>query len=141
MGTQGEYPLQFFSLKILCSYFFLERGERREKEERNINVWLPLMCPLLGTEPATKACALTGNRTSDLSANPLRHTSQRSQGPQFLSPSLLKAGSLLYHPISHIPVTPHSSSRLLPGGGQSGSCMGDSHTQCLQLHPLACASR
>ena len=41
---------------------FLERGARREKErERNINVWLPLMCPLLGTWPATQACALTGN--------------------------------------------------------------------------------
>ena len=38
-------------------YLFLE-GERREKEERNINVWLPLMCLLLGTWPATQACAL-----------------------------------------------------------------------------------
>ena len=53
-------------------YLFLERGERREKErERNISVWLPLMCgclscarswepgpqprhvPWLGTEPVT----------------------------------------------------------------------------------------
>ena len=41
---------------------FLERGKGREKErERNINVWLPLTCPLLGTWPATQACALTGN--------------------------------------------------------------------------------
>ena len=46
-------------------YLFLQRGEGREKErESNINVWLPLMCPLLGTWPATQACALTGNRTS-----------------------------------------------------------------------------
>ena len=30
-------------------YLFLERGEGREKErERNINVWLPLMCPPTG---------------------------------------------------------------------------------------------
>ena len=29
-------------------------GER----ERNINVWLPLASPLLGTWPATQACAL-----------------------------------------------------------------------------------
>ena len=43
-------------------YLFLERGESREKErERNINVWLPLTHPLLGTWLATQACALTGN--------------------------------------------------------------------------------
>ena len=30
-------------------YLCLERGERREKEERNTNVWLPLACPLMGT--------------------------------------------------------------------------------------------
>ena len=63
-------------------YLFLERGERREKErERNINAWLPWLCPLLGTWPTTQACALTGNRTSDplphsLALNPLSHTSQ-----------------------------------------------------------------
>ena len=54
----------------------------REKErERNISVWLPLTRPLLGTWPATEACALTGNRTSDPLVhrpvlNPLSHTSQ-----------------------------------------------------------------
>ena len=43
-------------------YLFLERGEGREKErERNINVWLPLTRPLVGTWPATQACALTEN--------------------------------------------------------------------------------
>ena len=37
-----------------------------EKErERNINVWFPLTHPLLGTWPATQACALTGNQTRD----------------------------------------------------------------------------
>ena len=67
----------FFSI-----YLFLDRGEGREKErERNINVWLPLTGPLLGTCPATKACALTGNWTGDplvgrLALNPLSHTSQ-----------------------------------------------------------------
>ena len=41
---------------------FLERGEGREKErERNINVWLPLMHPLLGTWSTTEAFVLTGN--------------------------------------------------------------------------------
>ena len=38
-------------------------------------------CPTLGTWPATQACALTGNRTSDLlvcrpAFNPLSHTNQ-----------------------------------------------------------------
>ena len=47
-------------------YLFLKRGEGKEKErERNINVWLPLTCPLLGTWPETQACALTGNQTSN----------------------------------------------------------------------------
>ena len=65
-------------------YLFLERGEGREKErERNINVWLPLTRPLLGTWPATQACALTGNQTCDLlvyrlALSPLSHTSQGS---------------------------------------------------------------
>ena len=57
-------------LKILF-ILFLERGGGRDKERaRNINVWLPLMWPPLGTWPATQACALTGNWTS----NPLVHS-------------------------------------------------------------------
>ena len=36
-------------------YLLLERREWREKErERNINVWLPLVHPLLGTRPAPR---------------------------------------------------------------------------------------
>ena len=63
-------------------YLFLERREGREKErERNINVWLPLMCPQPGTCPATQPCALTGNQTGELlvrrpALNPLSNTSQ-----------------------------------------------------------------
>ena len=46
--------------------FILEKGEGRKKDrERNIGVWLPLACPLLGTWPTTETCALTGNQTSD----------------------------------------------------------------------------
>ena len=57
-------------------YFCLERGEGREKESEK-----HLVQPLLGTRPATQACALTGNPTSDpllhsLALNPLSHTSQ-----------------------------------------------------------------
>ena len=70
----------FFFFKILFIYFW--EGERREKErERNINVWLLLVCPQLGTWPATQAWALTGNRSSDLlvhrpALSPLSHTSR-----------------------------------------------------------------
>ena len=51
------------------------------KRERNINVWLPLMRPLLGTWHTPQSCALTGNRTSNplvhrLALSPLSHTSQ-----------------------------------------------------------------
>ena len=57
----------------------LEGGKERE---RNIDVWLPLRHPPLGTWPTTQACALTGKRMSDplvhsLALNPLSHTTQR----------------------------------------------------------------
>ena len=62
--NNSSLSLAFFFFKILFIYLFLDRGERREKErERNINVWLPLACLLVGTWPATQACALTGNWT------------------------------------------------------------------------------
>ena len=67
-------------------YSFSERGKEGERKgekerERKIYVWLPLMCPLLGTWLATQACTLTGNGTDDpsvhsLALNPLSHTSQ-----------------------------------------------------------------
>ena len=69
-------------LKNYFIYLFLERGEGKEEErERNINVWLPLARPQMGTWPATQACALTGDPTGDLSVhrlvfNPLSRTSQ-----------------------------------------------------------------
>ena len=54
--------MSFFILfYFLMFYLFIFGGEGKEKEERNTDVWLPLMCPLLGTWPATQACALTGN--------------------------------------------------------------------------------
>ena len=63
-------------------YLFLERGEGREKErERNINAWLPLVRPLLGTWLATQAYALDWESNQlpfDLQAGTqtLSHTSQ-----------------------------------------------------------------
>ena len=80
----------FFNFKdFIC---FLERGREGERE-RNISVWLPLVCPQLGLWAATQACALTGNQTSDplvcrLALNPLSHTSQGSFR-SFLSLSIL----------------------------------------------------
>ena len=68
--------------KTFYIYLFLDRKEGREKErERNINVWLPLASPLLGTWPATQACALaweSNQRPFDLQASTqlLSHTSQ-----------------------------------------------------------------
>ena len=68
-----------------CS-LILERGEEMERnfDVRNID-WLPVKCAptrnLPETEPAAQACALTGNRTCDLSvyvrcSNQLSHTGQ-----------------------------------------------------------------
>ena len=52
------------SLSLLFSFllfkdfiYFREKGREREWE-RNINVWMPLVLPLLGTWPATQARAL-----------------------------------------------------------------------------------
>ena len=53
MGLEriGEAELEATNITtFLFIYFFLERGEGREKKrERNVNVWLPLAHPLLGT--------------------------------------------------------------------------------------------
>ena len=71
-------------------YLFLDRGEGKEKErERNINVWSPVVHPLLGTWPTTQAYALTGNRTSNPlvhrpAPNPLSHTNQGPNNILFL---------------------------------------------------------
>ena len=63
-------------------YLFFGEGKGRQKErKRNINVWLPLTCPLLGTWPSTQASALDWEsnwRLSDSQAGSqaLKHTSQ-----------------------------------------------------------------
>ena len=50
---------------------------REKGRERSINVWLPLMRPLLGIWPATQAGALTGNQTND----PLLQSGTQSTEP------------------------------------------------------------
>ena len=71
--------INFTYLLLLLFIIIIEKG--REKEERNINVWLPLGWPLLGTWHTIQACGPTGNPTGDplvhrLVLNPLSHTSQ-----------------------------------------------------------------
>ena len=56
ISFKSDTPVCFFLFKILFIF-----GHRRRK--RNVNVWLSLKHPLLGTWPATQTCALTGNRT------------------------------------------------------------------------------
>ena len=70
-------------------YLFLDAGKGRRHRERNINVWLPVERPLLGTWPTTQACALTGKQTGAplvhrLVLNPLSHTSQDYHSLLFL---------------------------------------------------------
>ena len=43
---------------FLKDFIYLILNGREEERERSINVQLPLECPLLGTWPATQACAL-----------------------------------------------------------------------------------
>ena len=90
----GWSQMLFFKKKdFIC--LFLERGKggRKRREtltwERNLG-WLPLVCPernigwlplVVGTKPHNQACALTGNRTSNLwlcgmTSNQLSHTGQ-----------------------------------------------------------------
>ena len=86
--------IYLFVIHDLFIYFILDRGERRGKErERNISVWLLLMCPLLGTWPPTQACALTGNQTGSSlvhrpALNSLSHTSQ-GEAPLFRNLKLI----------------------------------------------------
>ena len=74
--------ISFRFFQDLFIYLFLE-SKRKGGREKNIKVWLLLKRPLLGTWPATQACALTGNQTGDplvhrLALNPLSCTSQGS---------------------------------------------------------------
>ena len=78
------FDFMYLLNKQFCLFIFRE-GEGREKErERNISVCLLFTCPPLRTWPATQACALTGNRTSNAlvrrpALNPLNYTSQGNE--------------------------------------------------------------
>ena len=96
LPIQGNLPAALW-FTVRCSiywatparaiYLFLREGERARKTGREISMcersitWFPLARPQPGTWPATRACALTGNRTGDLSVcgmtlNPPSYTSQ-----------------------------------------------------------------
>ena len=75
-----EHKIIFYFFKAFIYLFFRERGREGERE-RNINVWLALVRPQLGTWPTPQACALTGNQTGNPlvhrpTLNPLSYTSQ-----------------------------------------------------------------
>ena len=72
-----------FILKILFIYFYREEkgGRKRETDMRETLIGCLSYAPWLGTEPATQACALTGNPTCDpllcrTTPNQLSHTTQ-----------------------------------------------------------------
>ena len=70
----------FYFLKNIYLFIFKERGGEGERE-RNINVWVPLMCPPPRTQPTTQACALNRQQTCNpfvhrSALNPLSHTIQ-----------------------------------------------------------------
>ena len=130
LGQNRCLFLSFFFLKTyLFIYLFIERGEGREKErERNIDVWLPLAHPSLGTWPTTQACSLTGDWTSDplvlrLALNSLSHTSQQNrcffQSDKSTSQAFTGLRWLytpLFSMVQHIPCTPQQSKT----GGEEG---------------------
>ena len=67
--------------KFLKNIYFYRQSEMQGERGRNINMWLPFTCPLLGAWPRAQACDLTGNQTSNYLAhrpvlNPLNYTSQ-----------------------------------------------------------------
>ena len=78
-------PLSIYMFYATYGDLLIFRERRRDKErERNFHVWLPLIRPLPGTWPTTRACALTGNGTGDPwvrrpALSPLSHPSQDSR--------------------------------------------------------------
>ena len=81
METERPLKVLLLFLKRFYLFIFRERGRRKKEGERNVNVWLPLECPLLETYTTIQPCALTGNRASNPlvlrpDLNPLSHTSQ-----------------------------------------------------------------
>ena len=69
-----------FFKDFIYLFIFRERERKGERGEKH-NVWSPLARPLLGIQPTTQACAVTGNQTSNPlvcrpAFSPPSHTSQ-----------------------------------------------------------------
>ena len=59
LNIASRYLFIFSYFSVFLKYLFIFRQRGREGERKgNINVWLPLPRPLLGTWPTTQACAL-----------------------------------------------------------------------------------
>ena len=79
--VENRRNIRVHPFKIFYLFIFRQREGRKKERKRNINVWLPLVRPHLGTWPTAQSCAMTGNRTGNPSVhrlvlNPLSHTSQ-----------------------------------------------------------------
>ena len=92
--------------------------------ERNINVWLFLARPLLGTWPATQAHTLTGNRTGNalLCSPVLSPLSHKSQGLTLIILTTVPGAMIPLSQVSKL--RPTQSKWLVPGhlASQWGSC-------------------
>ena len=58
-GEMSDSLWHICTLFSLRFYLFLDRGREREREGAKHQCVVAFMCPLLGTWPATQACALT----------------------------------------------------------------------------------
>ena len=120
-----------------------QRGRETSMCKRKINQ-LPLAHPQLGTPPATQACSLTGNRTSNLLVhrpvlNPLSHTSQGNKCSFKRDISRGRCGSVGW---SIIPWTKGSQVQLLVGAHTQAADSTPAQdaceratNRCFSLHP------
>ena len=82
---QLERATLVFLFLFFINLFLDRRGGWKKEREGNVNVWLPLICPSLGTWPTTQACALDWKSTHyplvrSLALSPLSHPSQGYTG-------------------------------------------------------------
>ena len=110
--SKGKSIFIFNFLKRFCLFIFRQKERRDKERERNINVWLPLACPLLGTWPATQACA--SNWVSNLQPFGSQASTQPTK-PHQPGPFLIFWGiSILLSTVASPVCIPTSSAKWLP---------------------------